>query len=199
MSEERQIITGDFIDKQTGMRFVEDIRGNFHCCYMEMSMPNIEIPAPIVNVSPPVVNVDGGDNITNNYITNNYSDNLYVNAQRIILQNRLKSFTWQSDTLYNRINASASGYINYTVPFGKEFHINLMLAAQYGKGDGNNGVSYIGIFVDGNSLLELPLISEMSYEFESPIRIPATSFVEFKFLPYTKKVDLGITIIGHTI
>jgi hypothetical protein len=44
MQEPKLIVTGDFIDTNTGIRFVEDIRGNYHCIMqMEVMSPNIEI------------------------------------------------------------------------------------------------------------------------------------------------------------
>ncbi len=67
--EDKQIISGDYRDTKTGIRFVEDIRGNFHCVMnMESSggtgditinIPEIKIPeippAQVnVNVTPPV-------------------------------------------------------------------------------------------------------------------------------------------------
>lgn len=214
------MVEKDYTDPETGLRFVEDIRGNLHLVHtmgdMNMSpvinveppivnipAPIVNLPAPIVNVSSPevnvpapVVNVEGGGTTNNYNTTNNYGD-IYINSQRIIAQNKLIGFTWASTTSYNRIPNNSGGFINYTVPFGKEYHINNIVAGQVVTGNG--GLSYIGIFIDGNILLELPLISEMTYEFESPIKIPATTFVEFKFLPNNKKTDLGITIIGHTI
>lgn len=73
MQEYKKIITGDYTDSETGLRFVEDIRGNLHCVmYMggggtgditinipEIKIPDIvipEIPAAQVNVNvtPPV-------------------------------------------------------------------------------------------------------------------------------------------------
>ena len=68
MQENKKIITGDYIDPETGLRFVEDIRGNLHCVMVagnggmgdiNITIPEIKIPeippANIhVDITPPI-------------------------------------------------------------------------------------------------------------------------------------------------
>lgn len=182
--QNKKIVVGDYTDEQTGIRFVEDIRGNFHC-----------IPSS-----------GGSDeyNVTNNYETNNYNTVVQpageiTNLNAVILQSSIISFTWGSITLFNRINNSyiPGAFLTYTVPFGKQLHILSITATQYKSG--SSGISYVGLYRNGNLLLALPLQSELDCGFESHLVLPASSFVELKFLPYNNKIDLGICMLGYTV
>jgi len=67
---EKKVVENDYIDTNTGLRFVEDVRGNFHCVpHMDMNpigdiivnvpeikVPPITIPEPKIHIdiSPPV-------------------------------------------------------------------------------------------------------------------------------------------------
>lgn len=56
MQETKIIVAGDYIDKNTGLRFVEDTRGNFHFCPM-LTMSGMEKDItiefnPIIEIPP---------------------------------------------------------------------------------------------------------------------------------------------------
>jgi hypothetical protein len=59
MQEQKLIVTGDFIDTNTGIRFVEDTRGNYHCI-MQMNTPNIEIYEEESPVEIPLIEIPSG-------------------------------------------------------------------------------------------------------------------------------------------
>lgn len=209
MQDQKEIVVGDYIDKLTGIRFIEDIRGNFHCCYMNMNMDipqsNITVEPPVVNIPAPVVNVETKSPVTNNYNTTNNTNNQvsgynYANAQLVLLQSNIKGFTWPSATAYNKVaNALVQNtFLTYTVPFGKNLHILSIVMSQFKNGE-SDGISFLGIHKDNNLLLGIPFASELAYSFESPLILPQSTFLELKFLPFDKKVDLGITMIGYSL
>lgn len=179
----------DCIDPETGLRFIEDIRGGLH-----LIQPHHDMQTPTEPVEPVINNYY---NTTNNYITPAEPD--YANADKVILHAYTKTIEWATDTNYNRIPVPNGGFLNYTVPFGKEFHVKSIVLANYRDGNQNKPPSHLGIFVDGNMLLPIPVIIEVNYEFPHPLILVAGSFLELKFKPFNKKVEVSVVLLGYLL
>lgn len=182
----KPIITGDFTDEHTGIRFVEDIRGNLRplCPMFSGSGEHIH-----------------HEDITNNYYTTNNTEITgfdYSNAQIIVLQTRIAGTDWPSNTTFYRINNSfGSGYLNYTVPFGKKFHVKSVICIQH-KGS-NDEPSYLGIFKEMDLFMSIPVKSEINLLFDYPLVFDSGDFMELKFWPFHKTCKLGVMLKGYTI
>ena len=180
---EKPIITGDFQDEKTGIRFLEDRDGRLHCMSC-MFQP-----------------MEGSGEITNNYnTTNNYTleDDIYKNSTPIILCTSVRDFTWATTSDFNRVNNTfTGGFFGYTTPVDKEFHITNILASA-GKDDITKN-NYLGIFKAGVFQFSLPVSGDLNFRFFRPLKIPHSTYTEIKFRPYNKKLELGLTWIGYLI
>lgn len=199
----RKMVVMECLDESTGIRFVEDIRGNLYPVPdFNVVLPELNIPAPEVHIT-----VSGGTgDTTNNYsTTNNYEqaqqDRRYENATLVVLHTIIKSTNWPNVTDFHRIQNSYSpgSFLNYTVPFGKKFEIVSLVASQYLKGEGNQGLSALGLFKSGSLLLSFPLIDNLNYEFIEPISLTSAQFLEIKYRPHDKKAELSVLLLGYLI
>lgn len=204
MPIEKQIVTGDYIDPTTGLRFVEDIRGNLHCCTMMMNndtptpTPPIEIPPiniPPIEIPPVEVNIPPIEVV----IPPVTIENPYKNSTPIILQSTIKDFTWASTTNWNRINNSyGTGFVGYTTPFNKELHIVSIVISQSKNGEGI-GSSNVGLFKAGNLIMSFPFVNELNYSFFQPYIVEHSTYIEFKYLPNHNKLQFSILAIGYLV
>lgn len=199
--ESKKLVTGDYIDTDTGLRFVEDIRGNLHCCSMfDMSntspTPTPPISIPPIDVSIPPIEIPPVE-VTIPPIT---IENPYKNAVPIILQSTITGTTWATTTAWNRINNSyGSGYVAFTTPFDKELHITNLVVNQTMHGSQLSKHSVIGLFKAGNLIMSFPVIQELNFTFFQPYIVEHSTFVEFKYKPFDASLWLSILAIGYLI
>lgn len=177
--ESKKIITGDYQDTTTGIRFLQDTEGRIHCMSC-MANPN-----------------SGG--VTNNYNTTN--NNYYQQSDEFsgvaptMVQTAVMDVVWPSTTDFYRVNNTYSGgYLGYTTPINKEFHITNLLASQ-----GSANLSLLGLYRGGNLLMSIPLMQDINLTFFRPITIPPATYVEIKFRPGAKKLSLAVCLIGYLI
>lgn len=118
-------------------------------------------------------------------------------SPRIYLQSFLRNHTWNAKT-YNTIpNSMGTGNLVYTIPTGKFFHVMFIIASQSSKGD--NKMSSIGWFLNGNFIASVPFMNEISYKLYSPLHFKGDDILELKYNPYSNKVDFGIICGGYLI
>lgn len=189
----KKMVGQEYEDTETGLHFVEDIRGDLHLVHKHEGSV-INIPPPEVTVNPPDINLNPVINVEAGGIN-------YENATLVILQSSIRSQTWPSIINFTRIpNSYATGYLNYTVPFGKTLNLELIVASQVRNGEGSKlEISYLGLYKDGNFNIAIPFKDDLNYKFPYPLVFPSTSFMEIKFKPFHTKVDLGILVVGYLL
>jgi hypothetical protein len=176
--ESKKIITGDYEDTTTGIRFLEDTEGRLHCMSC-MWKPQ------------------ESSTVTNNNETNNYYTvaNPYQGKSPTVIQTAFMDNNWPSTNDFYRINNTYSGgYLGYTTSIDKELHITNIIASQ-----GSTTLSILGLYKAGNLILSLPLFQEINMVFFEPIIIPPATYVELKFRPGTKKLSIAVCMIGYII
>jgi hypothetical protein len=180
--ERKKIITGDYEDILTGVRFLEDAQGRIHCMSCMAS---------------------GMGDTTNNYNTTNSNtevvDNPYLTAQPVILQTNLLDYRWDNTNTFNRVvNSYTNAFLGYTTSYQRKLHITSILAVQ-SKGSSDTQQSVLGLFNNGSLLLAFPLVAQLNYKFCTPFIIPDSTYTEFRFKPYNRNVQLSILMIGYLI
>lgn len=199
--EEKKIVERDYLDPATGLRFVEDIRGNLHCCSVitmndspstptpPIVIPPIEIPPIDVEIPPIEVTIPPVE-----------IENPYRNSIPVVLQSTIKNYTWPSITTWNRIiNSYGSGYVAYTTPFNKELHLTNVVVTITRHGEGLSNHSLLGLFKGGNLIMSLPVKEELNFSFFQPYVVEHSTFMEFKFLPFRNDLQFSILAIGYLI
>lgn len=188
--EHRKIIEKDYIDIETGMRFVEDIRGVLHCCSVMPMTDTTPQPTPPIDISIPPVEV----NIPPLEVENPYKD-----KPLIILQSSIEGFTWPNTSSFHRIiNSYGSGYVAFTTPIDKELHIESIVVTQSKNEESNaSKQSIIGLYKGIDLKIALPVVRELNFKFTQPYKIEHSTLVEFKFKPFNKKLELNILVMGY--
>lgn len=174
-----RIVNNDYVDAITGLRFVEDVRGNYH-----------------------LVPISSGGNTTNNYTeVHHHHEHHETDSQLIILQTNIQSFTWSSVSNFNRINNtySPNSFLAFTVPFGKEFRLFRIIAVQSRGTNTMNDQSILGLFNSGNLVMAMPFSSPLDLDLDNTLKFGQASFVEFKFKPHNNKLDLSVLALGHLL
>lgn len=124
---------------------------------------------------------------------------LGFDSPRVYLQAFLRNYQWATIDGYNPIpSMGGSSNLVYDVPNDKHFHMAFVIASQ-SLPTKQNQLSSIGMFINGNFTVSLPLLNEIPYKMFSPIYIPAGSHLEIKLRPFDKKVDFGIVCGGYLL
>ena len=169
--ESKKIITGDYKDVTTGIRFLQDVDGRIHCMSC-MANPN-------------------SGNTTNNYYYT--TTNELSGVPPTVIQTALLDCMWPSTSDFYRVNNTYSGGdLGYTTPFDKELYITDLIASQ-----SYAGLSLLGLYKGGAMLLSLPIMQDLHITFSNPIKIPTATYTEIKFKPGTKKISLAVCLIGY--
>src|SRR5574339_528526 len=121
---------------------------------------------------------------------------------RVYFQTAIRNFTWGNINNWSRIQDTynVGKFLVYKVPENFKYHLAFILAAQARSNGGDDqGISYIGLFFNGNFAAQIPFKNETHYKLFSPIVVPSGTEIEFKFRPYHNKMDFGMTAGGYLV